>query len=292
MLVALGLLLPPGCAKAERAASAPPATATAESAPAPTAAVSRAQAPGSQATANNTNANPNNNAPITRRIIHTGELWLESDTADDTAKRVQALADQKGGFVISSDTQRYASGDGGETTTVTIVLRVPAQTFEATLEALRALGTRVVNEKITGQDVTEEYLDLEARLRAQRAVEEQFLAILKQAKTIHDTLEVQQKLGEIRGEIERAEGRRRYLENQTSLSTITVHLAKTLQGVDVSGPGFGRSVRRAARDLVDGTIGIINGVIRAIGLLLPPLVLLGIPGFFLLRWWVRRRRRG
>ncbi len=105
MCFVVGLGLAPGCAKAERAPSAPPAAAM-EEAPA-VAQSSKSQAPGGQAMGNrsaNANANANaNSAPITRRIIHTGEVWLESDAADDAAKRVQALADQKGGFVISSN---------------------------------------------------------------------------------------------------------------------------------------------------------------------------------------------
>jgi hypothetical protein len=141
--------------------------------------------------------------------------------------------------------------------------------------------------------VTEEYVDLEARIRAQRAVEAQYLAVLKDAKTIPDVLAVQQKLGEARTEIERAEGRRRFLENQTSLSTITVHLARHIAAVEASGPGFGRSVREACNDAVVVAIAIVNGAIRLVGVLLPVGLLIVAPAVLLLRvWWRRRRKRG
>jgi len=156
---------------------------------------------------------------------------------------------------------------------------------------VRALGTRVSNEKVTGQDVTEEYVDLEARVRAQRAVEKQYLTILEQAKTIPDILAVQQKLGEVRTEIERAEGRRRLLENETSLSTITVHVARQIAAVDASGPGFGRSVREAGHDAVHVGIAILNGAIRLVGVLLPVGVLVVAPAVFLVRLWRRRRAK-
>jgi hypothetical protein len=163
--------------------------------------------------------------------------------------------------------------------------------FDDTLVAVRALGTRVSNEKVTGQDVTEEYVDLEARIRAQRAVEEQYLSVLKEAKAIPDILAVQQKLGEVRTEIERAEGRRRFLENQTSLSTITVHVARHIAAVEASGPGFGRSVREAGHDAVYVGIAIVNGAIRILGVLLPVGVLIGVPVYLLVRVWRRRRAK-
>lgn len=192
--------------------------------------------------------------------------------------------------MLSADTSRTRAEDGEEQTVVTVVFRVPSGLFDATLQTLRGLGS-VSTEKITGQDVTEEYVDLEARLKAQHAVEEQYLAILKDAKSIPDILAVQEKLGEVRTEIERAEGRRRFLDNQTSLSTFTVHLAKHIEAVDASGPGFGASIRKAGRDAVDVAIAIINGAIRLIGVLAPLVLLLGLPVYLVVRAVVQRRRR-
>jgi hypothetical protein len=229
-------------------------------------------------------------APSPRRIIRTAEMSLETDTPEAAVGKLTALADSKGGFVVSSDTARSKDSDGAETVSTTIVFRVPVVTFDDTLAAVRAMGSRVSSEKVTGQDVTEEYVDLEARIRAQRAVEEQYMSILKEAKTIPDILAVQQKLGEARTEIERAEGRRRYLESQTSLSTITVHVARHIEAVDASGPGFGRSISQAGHDAVTVGIGIINGAIRVIGVLLPVGLLVGVPAWLLVRTLRRRRR--
>jgi hypothetical protein len=178
-----------------------------------------------------------------RRIIRTAELSVETDAPAVAAAKMALLAEEKGGFVVSSETARTIEEDGAETVSTTIVFRVPVGAFDDALAVVRALGSRVSSEKVTGQDVTEEYVDLEARVRAQRAVEEQYLSVLKEAKSIPDILAVEQKLGEVRTEIERAEGRRRLLENETSLSTITVHAARHIASVEASGPGFGRSVR-------------------------------------------------
>jgi hypothetical protein len=226
-----------------------------------------------------------------RRIIRTAELYVETDAPEAAVGKLTALADAQGGFVVSSDTSRQKDSDGAETVTTTLVFRVPVGAFDDTLSTVRSLGSRVSSEKVTGQDVTEEYVDLEARIHAQRAVEEQYMAILKEAKTIPDILAVQQKLGEARTEIERAEGRRRFLESQTSLSTITVHVARHIEAVDASGPGFGRSIREAAHDSVAVGIAIVNGAIRTVGVLLPVGLLLGVPVWLLVRALRRRRAR-
>jgi hypothetical protein len=268
-----------GCAKSrgmeDRAAEAPPAAAVA--------ATPAASANPSALTLGTDTSN--------RRVIRTAELWLEASEPDVTQRKVAALAESKGGFVLSSDTSRTRTDDGAELTTVTVVFRVPSTLFDGTLESVRAFGTHVSNEKVTGQDVTEEYVDLEARIKAQHAVEDQYMAVLKDAKTIPDILAVQQKLGEARTEIERADGRRRFLENQTSLSTFTVHLARQIEAVEASGPGFGNSVKRACHDAVDVTIGIVNGFIRLLGVLTPIGLLIGLPLFVAVRFIVRRRRR-
>jgi hypothetical protein len=227
----------------------------------------------------------------TRRVIHTAELWLDADTPEAVSGKLAMLAEGKGGFVLSSDVTRSKDSDGSEVITATVVFRVPAAAFEETLAAAKALGTRVSNEKVTGQDVTEEYVDVEARIKAERAVEEQYLSVLKEAKNITDILAVEQKLGEVRTEIERAEGRRRFLESQTSLSTVTVHVARHLEAVETSGPGFGRSVKEAGHDAVAVSIAIINGAIRLVGVLLPVGALIVAPAVLLVRAWMQRRRR-
>ncbi len=226
-----------------------------------------------------------------RRIIRTAELSIEAASPADIQARAASLAQAKGGFVLSADTSHFQLEGGAEETNVDMVLRVPVAAFESTLEGLRALGTRVANEKVRGEDVTEEYVDLEARLHAQRAIEQQYLEILKQAHAIHDVLEVQEKLGTVRTEIERAEGRRRYLEDRTNLATITVHISGHIEALEASGPGFGNSVRRAGHDAVAVAILLVNGAIRFVGVLLPVAFLVLLPAYLVLAWLARRRKK-
>lgn len=219
-----------------------------------------------------------------RKIVRNGEIVLELDDPAEGQRRAGAVAESHGGFVVTSEiSQAGASGP-----TVKITMRVPAERFGQAVEALRAVGSRVVREKVTGQDVTEEYLDLEARIRTKQALEAQFLEILKQARTVSDALQVQTQVSEVRGEIERLEGRRRYLENQSSLSTINVTLQTPSPIVTSTGTGFAGSVKRAFGDAVDTTVAIVLGFIRLLGFLVPVFLLILLPGFYLLRMLFRR----
>lgn len=242
---------------------------------------------------------PGGNAPmldatraslIERKIIRNATLTLEAPNPEEIRSKVQALAEGKGGFVLSSDTTR-----SGGVVNVKIVVRVPAAQFPGVMEALHVTGARVAQENVTGQDVTDEFYDLEARLRSQRAIEAQYLEILKRAVTIKDTLDVQQKLGEIRTEIERAEGRRRLLENQASLSTLTITIVREAPPAVVveSGifSGFARDLKHAVRDAADVAIGIVSGAIRLVGVLLPVFVLIVLPFGVFVRFLMRRRAR-
>jgi hypothetical protein len=229
-------------------------------------------------------------AEVTRRIVKTAELSVQTDAPGDALEKVTAFVRSEHGFVVSSETSRSSESDGTEWITISTVFRVPAPTFEETIAAVHALGTRISEEKISGQDVTEEYVDVEARIRAQRAVEESYLGILKDAKSIPDVIAVEDKLGGVRTEIERAEGRRRLLETETDDSTVTIHFSRRFDAMASDGPGFGRSLQAAGRDALTVTIAMVNGAIRVIGALSPIALFAGLPLWLYLRRRIRRRR--
>jgi hypothetical protein len=163
--------------------------------------------------------------PLDRKIIRNGELTLETDSPTEGLRKITAAAESHGGFVVTSEFKQNSVPEGSKPSqNVTVVARVPASQFSSALEQIRGAGQRVIQEKISGQDVSEEYLDVEARLRNKKALEGQFLEIMKQARKVEDALDVQSQLADVRTEIERLEGRRRFLENQAALSTITTTL--------------------------------------------------------------------
>lgn len=225
-----------------------------------------------------------------RKIIRNADLMLETESPSEGQRKVAAIAEARGGFVVTSDArQRQTDGESRPEMVVTVVARVPAAQFTAALDEIRALGSRVHQEKITGQDVTEEYMDLEARIRSKQALEAQFLEIMKQARSVTDALEVQRQLSEVRSEIERLEGRRRFLENQSSLSTITVTLQPSQPLVNTS--GFFYKVKRAFGSGVDVAASITLFLIQFIIAIIPVVVLIFLPIWLLLRYLLRRWRR-
>ncbi len=223
-----------------------------------------------------------------RKIIRNAELLLETEAPTDGQQRITAIAESLGGFVVTSELKQNTA-QVKPSQSVVVVARVPSSQFNAALEQIRGAG-RVVQEKTTGQDVSEEYLDLEARIRTKKALEAQFLEIMKQARKVSDALEVQSQLADVRTEIERLEGRRRFLENQSALSTITVNLQLPPPVVATTSTGFGEAIKQAFGDAVDIAAAIALFIIRSVIVLTPFALIFGLPIWLIWRFARRRMR--
>ena len=225
-----------------------------------------------------------------RKIIRHANLTIEVGSPAETQPKIASIAESHQGFVVTTEsTQRTNEDRTQPETTVTLVVRVPAAKFNQAVTDIRAAGLRVVQEKLTGQDVTEEFMDLEARVKNQKALEAQFIEIMKRAGTVESALNVQRELANVRTEIEKLEGRRRFLENQASLSTINVTLQTPTQIVNAT--GFWYNVKSAFADGVDAAAEVILFLIRAFVALLPIVLLIVLPAGFIARFIVRRLRR-
>ena len=230
-----------------------------------------------------------NAAPIERKIIRNATLTLEVEQPDKALQRIASIATSRDGYVVTSDSRKETVAQGERTyEVITVELRVPSAQFDATLADIRAAGGSVTAQKITGKDVTEEYIDLEARLRTQKALEAQLMEIMKRAQEVEDAISVQRELTNVRTEIERIEGRRRFLENQSSLSTISVTLQPPAPLIGTT--GFFRSVGAAFGEGVDIAAAITLFFIRLLLALIPVAIFIGLPAYFLLRYLVRRVR--
>jgi len=215
-------------------------------------------------------------AEVDQKIIKNGFLQLTVKDVGGSISRVTSSAGQKGGFVQNSSVTERADG----THSGQITVRVPAKDFETLMSDIKSLATAVKNESSTGQDVTEQYTDLEAQLRNAQAQERTYLAVLDKAKTVEDILNVQERLGQIRGVIESLQGRLKYLENVTSYSTISVSLEEE-PAIRLPTKEFRplSAAKEAVQSLVtlgqNTLIGLIWTMIVGGGLLLP-FVLLGL----------------
>ena len=155
-----------------------------------------------------------------RKIIYTGDIQLEVKNPVEVMVVVERLVQAVGGYVASSNTTNQ-----NDTQIVTMSLRVPAERYQDVMAQLRRVGDKVLEEKTTSQDVSEEYADLSAQLRNLEATEAQYLEFLKRAQTIDEVLKVQQQLTTVRGQIERIKGRLTYLDRRSDLATINVKLS-------------------------------------------------------------------
>jgi Domain of unknown function (DUF4349) len=156
------------------------------------------------------------------RVVRTGALdvRIARHAFGTTIGRITTIAASAGGFIADAKTFESAAVPSG-----TITIRIPSARFNATVTKLRALGT-VVSASTRGVDVSGQYTDLQARLRAVTATREQFLAVLSRATNIGDILAVQDRILGVQTEIEQREGQIRQLDDQTTYGTVTVSVAE------------------------------------------------------------------
>ncbi len=224
---------------------------------------------------------------IERKIVRNGDLQLESDSPEQSQQKISAIAESKGGFVVES---QQSSSDSRTTIrdVVTMTVRVPSAKFTEALDEIRKTASRVVVETVKSDDVTEEFIDIEAQLKAKKALEAQFLEIMKRANSVEDALNVQSELAEVRGEIEKVEGRKRFLENQSSFSTIKIRLQTPATFTDNS-TGFFDRFKEAFGNGFDAALSFILGLVSFVIAILPFLIFIALPIYLIVRYFLKKR---
>lgn len=160
-------------------------------------------------------------APADKKVIKNGDLSLKVSSADNASRDIAEIARSNGGDIFSSNIFNQNNVKSGN-----IVIKIPVANFEKTFNEIKKVASVVVRESTTGQDVSEQYSDLQAQLKNRQAEEAQFQAILQQAQKIQDVLDVTQQLYRVRGEIEQLQGQIKYLDSQTDMSIINVSLSE------------------------------------------------------------------
>jgi hypothetical protein len=211
------------------------------------------------------------------RVVKTAavEIRLKDGTFDQRFQEATQAAARFGGFVSSSQSA------GGKHRSGTLVMRIPVDQFESALGALKALGT-VTSERVGGQDVTAQFVDLEARLRNWQAQESVLLKLMAKATTIDDSNRVQRELQDVQLQIEQLRGQLRVLNDQADFSTITLAMAEA----GFVGPPEERkrsTLSQAWHDSASGFLAVIAAVVVGLGYLIP----LGL--LLLIAWVVFRR---
>ncbi len=213
----------------------------------------------------------------TQKIIKTANYSFQVDNVDKGVARIEALATQFGGSVLTSSVSAALSTQDQRTGAITV--RVPADKFDAFRAEAKKNVKSVDNEQVSATDVTESVIDTKARLEAMKAEEQALLAILTQAKTVDDTLKVRTELSRVRADIESLSAQVKYYDTQTSFSTATFLLTEPAV---VKSEGFtpGITWKNAVQSLVNSWKGILQGLIIGGvyigGILLPVLLVLWV----------------
>lgn len=225
-----------------------------------------------------------------QKVIQTADLQI---IVKDTARVldfVQGLAARMGGYVVSS-----RSWKEGEQLRAQVTVRVPTAQMQSALQQIRAQAIEVDNETIGGQDVTQEYTDLESRLRNLNAAETELLELLRVAREktgkAEDILAIYREVSQIREQIETLQGRKQYLDTMTSMATISVDIVPEPLEAPIVEAGWKplTIVKDASRALVQTLQSIAGGLIWVVIYVLPALAVVAVP--FVVVWLLVRRAR-
>lgn len=227
-----------------------------------------------------------------RMIIWTGDVSLIVKDAGESLEKVEAIAKDLGGYVVNS-----SSWYQDDQLRARLTIRVPSGEFDAAMARLKELAIRVENRNVSTQDVTEEYTDLDARLRNLEATETELLELLTEVRErtskAEDVLAVYREITNIRGQIEQLKGRMQYLEKMTAMATINIELIPDVlaKPLVVAGWRPTGTAANALRTLIRTLQRVVDAAIWLIIYALPTLVVIAIPFFILGLIWRRWRRK-
>lgn len=217
-----------------------------------------------------------------RRIVRNADMSLIVRSVTDARDQIASLAGRMDGFVVSS----FIFGEELEMRG-SITIRVPDERFEQTLTELRKLAVRVESDSTSSRDVTEEFVDLQARLKNAEATETQLVTLLNRAQNVEESLKVYEALFRVRQEIEQIKGRLQFLERTTEMSLISVQLKPVGTGTRLVPTGW--SLIEALKDAIRGLVAFGQWAVTVLiwAVLLSPVwgTLLGV-----IIWRLRRRR--
>lgn len=217
-------------------------------------------------------------ADVEQKIIKTGSLRFETQDLAQTRAKILKAVEATNGYVQNERSGKDYTGNYQE-----MQVRIPSKNFQQALELI-SQGVAYFDEKSVSQrDVTEEFIDLEARLKAKRELENRYLELLKKASSVKEILEIERELSVIREEIESKEGRLKYLSNQVSYSTLSIYFYKTEveNGITQS---YGSKMLQAVKGGWQGISTFVLGLIY-----IWPFILLVILVIFLIRRWQKRK---
>lgn len=219
------------------------------------------------------------NIPVEQKIIKTGSVRFETNDLEKTYQQV-FLAAKKYKSNIQNDSEGKEYGSIYKRMTV----RVPSQNFDLFLNEISQGVTFFDTKEVSAEDVTEQYIDIEARLIAKKRLENRYLELLKKATKVIEILEIEKQLSAIREEIESKQGQLLYLQNQISMSTITIEFYKTVAENEGATISYGSKIWNG---IVSGFNSFSDFLVSLISVW-PFLIVLAVVIYGIKKWLKRR----
>lgn len=218
---------------------------------------------------------------LEQKLIREAYLRFQTKNIDTTFQNITSYVKRNGGFI-----QNDRSDKSYNQLTRTLIVRIPVKNFNTVVNDIDKDVAYFDSKNISSRDVTEEFIDLEARLKAKRTLEERYLQILSKAKNVKEILDIERELSKIREEIEAKQGRLKYLENKVSMSTLTIEFYKITAetGVTIS---YGSKVWNALKSGFDGVSTFFLFLLN----IWPFLIIVTILTYYIRKKWKKARSK-
>jgi hypothetical protein len=259
---------------------------TAASTPAGSAPAEQVQQPDTSAPTSGIMSSP---AISPRKMIYKANVQVEIEQYARARSALTSLVTRYQGYILSSSDYETDKEKGGS-----IVVRIPQAGFSSFLDELDKLATKIPVRSIEGQDVTEEYVDLDSRLKARQAVEARLLQFMAEAKKTEDLLKISADLAKVQEEIEQIKGRMRYLDENVSYSTIAITLVEkkvTATLDDVTDASVWEQARLTFHQSLLAILSFLKWLVVLMAGAIPVLLFLAVPGVPLFLYLRRQRNR-
>lgn len=236
---------------------------------------------------------PGSATAVDRLVIRNASLSLVVHDPAAQIEKISQLATSLGGFVVTSNVYETTFGDSGVTANqASITIRVPVDQLDEALKRIKADAIEVRSQNVTGEDVTQQYTDLQSRLTNLEAAEAQLREIMASATRTEDVMLVYNQLVQVRGEIEQVKGQIQYYDQSAKLSAISVDLIPDVaaQPLQIGNWKPQGTAKAAIEALVRALQFLGDAAIWAVLCVLPVGIIVGIPLYFVVRAIARRRR--
>jgi len=188
---------------------------------------------------------------VKRKLIKEGEIRFETSDMDKTTALVRDAVKAVNGYIAKESQDKH-----GERARINIVIRVPQDRFDELVDKISSSAETIDSKNINTKDVTEEYVDIQARIKTKLEVENRYRQLLTKASKMEDILKIEKQIGDIREEIEAAEGRLRYLHDRSEFSTLTVVYYQRVSGARGFGQRFGDGLIEGWSYLISFFVGL------------------------------------